>query len=329
MKKEPKNRNTYTAPLSPAHQTANLLKESFHFALNDLWGLQEFGEPGISLVAVNLENKEIVTKFVSNVDVRSILSVVVGRHGAADLVISSDEALSLRQAIVLLGADSDQNLICRVLDLRSSTGMADAEGQLHFSVASNGPMALRLADTALFVIPSGTVLPETDDEDAFSHVEWPQAVPWVPDKPPERHISLVSMKTNLTSMVSMPPPTLVGPSSVDSMGLAPPTIGKIKFELGKSNFDFNVDVVSMRTGVLVGRYPRCDLNEDTTEIPLNVSRIHALFITVDQKNYVFDVGSLNGLTYEDYPVRLMPLPERMPCKFDIAKDVAITWWPNR
>ena len=65
-----------------------------------------------------------------------------------------------------------------------------------------------------------------------------------------------------------------------------------------------------------------------TEVPSSVSRVHALFISLYDRVHIFDVGSTNGLTYKDFPVRFLALPDNQPSRFRLTRQANITWWPG-
>jgi pSer/pThr/pTyr-binding forkhead associated (FHA) protein len=87
-------------------------------------------------------------------------------------------------------------------------------------------------------------------------------------------------------------------------------------------------MTALRTGVLVGRYGRCDLSLQSVDMPDVISRVHALFISLEERAYIFDVGSTNGLAFQSFAVRSLALPEHQPSTFDISDEVRLTWWPS-
>ena len=104
--------------------------------------------------------------------------------------------------------------------------------------------------------------------------------------------------------------------------------GVIQLRFRDKVFNHPVDAVSLRGGVLVGRYDRCDLSESQVPMPQVISRVHALFITLGDKVHIFDTGSTNGLAFESFPVRHLALPEQYPSTFEVMEDVEMTWIPG-
>jgi hypothetical protein len=254
--------------------------------------------------------------------------LVVGRHECADLVLTSDDALSLRHALLLLHVGADGRPLTRVLDLRSGAGLADADGHFHYSIAADGPVCLRLARSALFVLPSGSNAPLGAGADqAFDAITWPEPVPWIPEQSVEQRLAELSRAPGSSSVVSV---------VVGGTGAGKPVIrrrggkraGRVKLEFGDKSYEHQVDTYALRAGVLIGRYDRCDLSPITVDMPDVISRVHVLLITAEDRTYIFDTGSTNGLTYEGFPVRQMALPATQPSTFELADDVRLTWWPG-
>jgi hypothetical protein len=253
---------------------------------------------------------------------------VVGRHERTDVALQSDPSLSLRHVLVILQLDANGNPFVRVLDLRSGTGMKDEQGTSHYSVAANGPVALEIADSVLFVLPANVDLEATSDRAAaFKTLEWPVPVPWIPDRAPEARLREISEVTHCSSVVSVVQGrTGMGRPIIRRHGEK--RVGMIRLEYDDTRHDHDVDATALRTGVLVGRYGRCDLSELSIKMPDVISRVHALFISMEERVHVFDVGSTNGLTYQSFPIRTLALPEHHPSIFDITEGVRLTWWPS-
>jgi hypothetical protein len=247
--------------------------------------------------------------------------VVVGRHERCGVIVRADVAVSLRHALLVLGADGAGLPLARVLDLRSPTGTTDARGMAHYSLAANGPLCLRIGESALFVIPIDG-RPVGD----FATVAWAESLPWIPDEPAEQRLSEVSGVARAPSAVSaIVRGTGIGRPAVRRMGGK--RAGLLKLEMGGNAFEFPVDLPALRAGVLVGRYDRCDLSEQVVRMPETVSRVHALLIALDERAHIFDVGSTNGLAHEGFPIRGLALAPHQPSNVMLAPEVRLTWWP--
>jgi hypothetical protein len=323
-----KNQGTRIALFEPAEISPELFAEGFARGFDRIAAHLASGEPGFVVVGYSPEMERSAVRQIKLGPDSAIEPVVVGRHECADLVLASNESLSLRHALVLLRADADGRPVTRVLDLRSGVGIADADGRHHYSIAADGPVCVSLAGSALMVIPSGTEPPlGAGPEAAFDAINWPEPVPWIPEHSVERRLAELSRKPGSSSVVSV---------VVGGTGAGKPVIrrrggkraGRLKLEFHGQSYEHHVDTYALRAGVLIGRYDRCDLSPITVEMPDVVSRVHALLISMEERVHIFDTGSTNGLTYEGFPVRGMALPDSHPATFELADDVSMTWWPG-
>jgi hypothetical protein len=321
------NPSTRLAPERPPVHPRQLLRGGFLLVEKRIRKDLELTGPGCVVAAANPWTGETALTLVPVPRREIISSMVVGRHGSADLVIRSDPRLSLRHAIILFSAGPDGEPVARILDLRSGTGMVDSNQLPHYSVASNGPVALCLGGTTLFVVPPDPWTGRKDRLVSFEDIEWPTPVPWVPSSSPEEQISRVTTVTGVSSVVSMfgRGSSLGRPQRRRRMGKR---VGTVRFEMGRAKRDLEVDEVALTTGVLVGRYSRCDLHAGMGLVTPLVSRVHALFIKIGERVHVFDTGSSNGLSYNGFRIYSLALPAHLPSELVISRDVSLSWWPG-
>jgi hypothetical protein len=328
MKESLKNQGTRIALFEPARVSPTLFAESFARGFDRIAAHLAAGDPGFVVVGYSPGMERAAVRQIKLGRDSAIEPVVVGRHECADLVLASNEALSLRHALVLLRIDADGRPLVRVLDLRSGAGIADAEGRFHYSIAADGPVCVSLAGSALLVIPSGSNPPlGAGPKAAFDAINWPEPVPWIPEQSVEQRLAELSREPGSSSVVSV---------VIGGTGVGKPVIrrrggkraGRVKLEFDGQSHEHQVHTYALRAGVLIGRYDRCDLSPITVEMPDVVSRVHVLLIAAEERIHIFDTGSTNGLTYEGFPVRGMALPDSHPATFELADDVSITWWPG-
>ncbi|MBW2276895.1 MAG: FHA domain-containing protein [Deltaproteobacteria bacterium] len=328
MRESLKNQGTRIAVFEPARISPELFAEAFARGFDRVAAHLASGDPGFVVVGFSQGMERSVVRQIKLGRDSAIEPVVVGRHECADLVLSSNEALSLRHTLVLLRVDGEGRPVIRVLDLRSGVGIADAEGRFHYSIAADGPVCLSLASSALLVIPSGAKPPlGAGPKAAFDAINWPQPVPWIPAHSVEQRLAELSREPGSSSVVSV---------VIGGTGAGKPVIrrrggrraGRLKLEFDGQSYEHPVDTYALRAGVLVGRYDRCDLSPITVAMPDVVSRVHLLLVSIEERTHIFDTGSTNGLTYEGFPVRGMALPDSHPAVFELADDVKMTWWPG-
>ena len=328
MEKTLKNQGTRIAVFEPTRVSPELFADAFALGFDRIAAHLSSGDPGFVVVGYSQGMERSVVRQIKLGRDSAIEPVVVGRHECADLVLASNETLSLRHTLVLCRNDADGRPVIRVLDLRSGVGIADASGRFHYSIAADGPVCLNLAGSALLVIPAGANPPlGAGPRAAFDAIEWPRPVPWIPEHSVERRLAELSRKPGSSSVVSV---------VVGGTGAGKPVIrrrggrraGRLKLEFGDQSYEHPVDTYALRAGVLVGRYDRCDLSPITVAMPDVVSRVHLLLVSIEERTHIFDTGSTNGLTYEGFPVRGMALPDSQPATFELADDVSMTWWPG-
>jgi hypothetical protein len=160
----------------------------------------------------------------------------------------------------------------------------------------------------------------------FDELGWPALEPWLPISPPEKHITQATRRRGTSSVVTMLPQGTGSGKPVPRIK-GDRRAGLIRLEGGGASGELEVGVVALRAGVFVGRYPRCDLSYTDMEMPETVSRVHALFLLVDERVHVFDTGSTHGLSFHDFPVRGLALPEHQPSVLDIKGYATLSWFP--
>ncbi|MBW2533411.1 MAG: hypothetical protein JRI55_18110 [Deltaproteobacteria bacterium] len=147
------NVRTFISGAVPSGRSSELLTNGYAMVAAELRSQLEKREEAFVLALAHPSTKERRVVAAPVLDEEPLTPVVVGRHEFAGLSLSADAALSLRHVIVLLGRGPEGGPLARILDLRSGTGMTDASGLPHFSVAADGPLALRVGDCALFLLP--------------------------------------------------------------------------------------------------------------------------------------------------------------------------------
>ncbi len=78
--------------------------------------------------------------------------------------------------------------------------------------------------------------------------------------------------------------------------------------------------------MLLGRYERCDVNENHIDMPRAVSRVHALLLIIDGCLYAIDTGSINGIEADDEIVHRIALSKDRPQTLDLG-GMEVKWVP--
>lgn len=136
------NEGTVFSPEELPVSTDRLLAEGFETLARTVFPRLDPEASGIVVAAVSPFRDEHCGGLVGLSGSQKLFSGVVGRHSEATFALPADRGLSLRHGILIARITDDGCPVLRVLDLRSGTGMSDAEGEPHHSVVANGPLRL-------------------------------------------------------------------------------------------------------------------------------------------------------------------------------------------
>ncbi len=246
-----------------------------------------FDRPGVVLFAV--EDRGGLTGYMWLGASASLRGGTVGRHGAADLHLPGDEALSLRHFVVLVRG-GEGALRVRVLDLRTRAGFSSEEGQLLEAVEFDGFAILRAGSHWLFFVPTGGGLPwdpraaepwKTLPERTLRNPRTREVVP---------RLRLVgSERASVTNITSIPGPVSASqPLCAEGEAVA----ARLLIADAERTALLRIGASALERGLLLGRSDRCDgqliFRED------GISRVHALIVREGEEVHLLDVGSLNG-----------------------------------
>jgi FHA domain len=220
----------------------------------------------------------------------------------------------------------------RLLDLRTRTAFSDEGGRRLEALTASGPTFVKVGTYALFLLPTGpdeaNQWPGEDDADqAWAcvpervYLQEAEAEPdrWrrgrhgnamVPATPsrgaahastPER--GALASGTGVLDPWHRESATLVrtspGPSRASLVSAhdpeRDPRLGTITLSSSGRREALEVGAAAARTGVLVGRYERCDTHGATVLAHHGISRVHVLVVDVDGVLYAIDTGSTNGI----------------------------------
>jgi hypothetical protein len=309
--------------VAPLAWSGNLLRAAYELLAERVFARLDPEGTGIVVAAASPNTGEAVGGVAAILGRGRPWSGIVGRHGATSLRLPSDGALSLRHAILVARVADDGCPILRAIDLRSGVGMFDADGAPHLSVVANGPLRLRVGNSALFAIPACDLL-RGGRAAAYGEIDWPAPSRWLPDAAPETRVADESRATSRSSVVSLEPRRVRRLGS----GAGGRIAGTLVVEIDGRRADLAVDAAALRAGVLLGRYPRCDVNCGNAPMSLGVSRVHALFLALGERAHVFDAGSSNGVRCGGRDADGLCLPEDRPTRLALFGDDAITWLPG-
>ena len=200
-----------------------------------------------------------------------IAHLIAGRHERCDVVLSRDSDVSLRHMLVRATRGAHGQLQLRAIDLRSRHGLLSEDGKRCESIASEGPLLLRVASYVVLLFPTG-----------------PAAKAWSHDAD-ETWRGFAPRRQEI-----LPPPQPLKSRSAPGAGavkLATITIQSSSPQAGDLTSTHAVWSDQLERGILVGRDDRCShggVDEG------NLSRVHLVLLSVDDEVWAIDTASTNG-----------------------------------
>lgn len=191
---------------------------------------------------------------------------VVGRHAEADLALPLDDAMSLRHVLFVVRRERGVVRL-RAVDLATPDGLHLDDHTRVAMFEASGPVFARVSDFVFFCFPTGGAPSwDRDADDPLSSLgsRLPQRL--------ERWDARSASATSATVRTST--------GALCSLS---------QFELSR--------------GVLVGRYPRCQVHVEHDW----VSRVHGVFLSLDGAPFYFDAASTNGSWVGDVEHRVLAL----------------------
>lgn len=157
-------------------------------------------------------------------------------------------------------------------------------------VDANGTLVLRVAGYSLFIFPTGVPAPW----DPTCADPWQSLPPRtlvaderVAARPRQRRSSRRSGETNIEFRDG---PSEPGPRPLLAPGER--LEGHLVLTNGGTQDAFPVGRRALELGIILGRYSRCA--GDTLVMSDDVSRVHAMLVTVNGSLHIVDAGSTNG-----------------------------------
>jgi len=265
---------------------------------------EPLAEAGVVVTAIGPSGFEGSAVIAARPDLMNVITI--GRHSNANLFLSQDPAMSLRQgAVIVYPHTNGEGVRFRILDLRAVRPFEDELGRQFEALEAEGPVFLRAGAYTLFVIPkeAGTPFcPETAWEDLAERIHLEEAV--LGHRRVSRIPNRMAHAWDATVILRLPGPVfdheqlLEDGENPQGMLVVRSAQGEMRLLLGRT---------AASRGVLLGRYPRCDGGEMGILCDPAISRVHALVIEIAGSLYALDAGSSNGLWIGSDRVRMARL----------------------
>lgn len=288
-----------------------------------------FGEPGVAVVAVDLVKRRVAGTLALAARVGRANAAIIGRHGQCDLFLHADPTLALRHMVLIAHPHtSSREVTYRLVDLRTQSAFSDESGRRLESLTASGPTFVQVGSYALFFLDTSdapTPWPE-DPREAWQcvpervYVEETAAEPdrWKRGRGGAPSQAGLAAGTGVVDSWGRQSVTLVqtqpGPARarLDLSTDDDPATGALKLSSAGRTQTLSVGRGSARSGLLVGRYERCDTRGASVLAHHGISRVHALVIEIDGVMYAIDTGSTNGIFAGDATVRIAPMGQGAP-----------------
>jgi hypothetical protein len=236
--------------------------------------------------------------------------------------------------VVLHRREDDRPVRFRVLDLRTAVAFADEQGHRLEAVEAQGPLLLRCASFAIFLVPTARSedrWPEDPDaawiripERVYLERESADPARWlVPAGGARQVVPQVQQSGHSgTTLVDSFPGPVFAAWVLEGRG---PALGELVVRSASGKVSLPVSVSAARQGVLLGRYERCD----TAGLPVlsshKLSRVHLLVIEIEGVLYALDTASTNGSWLPAGPLRAVRVEPGRPIM--LARDATVEWRP--
>ncbi len=217
-----------------------------------------------------------------------VQTAILGRHTSTDLLLGADDRISLRHlALVIPPSGGAEPLRYRLLDLRTGRGMRDEQGRRVDHVAAEGPLLVTVAHHVLICLPlPGPSTWPTDPLEAWRALP-PRAYvePAGAGRPSPPEVAPGATAVQVLAGARFAGPSTSGDEQVGALHL--------RSALGQARLV--VSARALRSGVLIGRYDRCDNAAQPVLADERISRVHVLLLQVGEATWAIDTASTNGL----------------------------------
>ncbi len=236
---------------------------------------------------------------------------VVGRHSQADVSLGSDPGAALRHLLVRV-RESNEGAIAQLFDLRTEAKLdIDGLGKCEAAI-TDGDVLIRIGrhSVLLLKVLEGGEPWSWDGEAAWS--ERPRTEVVEPELPGPRPIEASRRNRThrprvghqqVSRVVRMPGVARSCPVA-DGEPPPPSAVATMRFLLKDGDeMIFGITAAALRRGVLLGRYPRCEIKVQDLWRNDFVSRVHALIIGDEREVVIVDTASSGGTYVDCNPVR--------------------------
>ncbi|HEY4055164.1 MAG TPA: FHA domain-containing protein [Kofleriaceae bacterium] len=262
-------------------------------------------EPGLAIIAIDETTGQAAGICRVLARVGRPVGAIIGRHDQCDLFLSGRDELALRHLAVVVEPVTNwqrgaTQIRYRVMDLRTHAGMIGEDGKRLRGLVCEGPAIIRCGGYTMYMLPLGDPSDWPDDgKDAWEML--PARV--FLDEVMAEGSSVVKLEAKpmrvggLAESANLRQTIITrthGPQDSGSMLVQNgDTVGVIELSTPHRQLRMNVGERALQTGVLFGRYDRCDAMGAAADDG-TLSRVHILLVKVEDRVMVIDTASSNG-----------------------------------
>jgi len=254
--------------------------------------------------------------------------LVVGRHDQAHIRLTHDPTVALRHLFVRLAPGTNGMPEIDLVDLRTGQGFTVEGIGLAAAIRSSGHVFVRVGSAVVMVLPRWTWGPEWPDDPAtawktlprlcvHSHME-PHPVDAEKDHPVR---PTWSEGTHITVMPAVS--ELVRNQRILSPG---EHFGTLSLEAFGGSICYAVSAKELAVGVLVGRYSRCQIGAELSDLS-TWSRVHVLLIADGANVKAYDTASTPGTIIDGRHINFAELGDH--AVMALGHHVHLVWERSR
>lgn len=255
--------------------------------------------------------------------------LILGRHESCDFQLSGDLSIALRQLIIRVSSLGQLPFI-QLIDLRTSSGLADDQGVAYATISSHGAIIARMGKWHLIGMHRALVTPSHSADEAFESVislvslAGAFSVEAHSRRPRVRPRLLLVDRTSEDHRTQLCP--VVGALSLENVDLnSPDAVGSLILEHSSGDICVRLTPSDLACGALIGRYLRCQLPAALGEDCHTISRVHLCLLLDEHGLWAIDLASKNGSRANDHPFRTIGLVGAT--SISLANVMTVRWIP--
>lgn len=271
--------------------------------------------PGYVVTVIHHEDRMLGHGCVTLGDPEASHTIIVGRHERSDIRLV-DPQIALRHLVLRITLGPERRPMVRVIDLHTGHGFVVEGVGACSSVRTDSDLAIRLGSYTLMFLPlpvDGRPWPETPEEALASR-----------PRPVLRDCRLLPealVDASEPSLTVLPGASLLGAACAEPR--AGDVVATLTVVGPHGETVHRLTAAQLDSGVLVGRYPRCDVDGRGFAHAEALSRVHLLLLADGGDVVAVDVASTNGILINKLETRVGHLAAQ--CTIELGSGNVAHW----